>query len=188
METKKYALKLYLEGNGFRSIGRLMNVSNVTVLNWIRKLGKTAQKHIQTHSPIPNNSIKTAEIDEMWHFTLKKRKLWAWIAIDRQDQRTLGFTVGGRGKKSLRVLEGKLSRYKIDRYATDDWKVYKRLLPLDKHLVGKEHTTQIESVNANVRHYLARFRRRTQCYSKSVLMVELSLYLLLYRDFLPFLS
>ncbi|MCP4487492.1 MAG: IS1 family transposase, partial [Gammaproteobacteria bacterium] len=42
-ELKKYALQLYLEGLGFRSIGRILNVSNVSVLNWIRGFGQEVQ-------------------------------------------------------------------------------------------------------------------------------------------------
>jgi transposase len=37
---KKQALHLYLEGLGFRSIGRLLGVSNVSVLNRIKSFGK----------------------------------------------------------------------------------------------------------------------------------------------------
>jgi transposase-like protein len=37
---KKQALHLYLEGLGFCSIGRILGVSNVSVLNWIRSFGK----------------------------------------------------------------------------------------------------------------------------------------------------
>ena len=37
---KKLALQLYLVGFGFRSIGRVLGVSNVTVLNWIRAFGE----------------------------------------------------------------------------------------------------------------------------------------------------
>ncbi|NQY74097.1 MAG: IS1 family transposase [Candidatus Margulisbacteria bacterium] len=47
--------------------------------------------------------------------------------------------------------------------------------------MGKKHTTQIESLNANVRHYLARFRRKTRCHSKCPLMIELSLVLLFHK-------
>jgi transposase-like protein len=36
---KKQALHLYLEGLGFRSIGRILGVSNVSILNWIRSFG-----------------------------------------------------------------------------------------------------------------------------------------------------
>lgn len=37
-EIKEQALKMYLEGLGFRSIGRLLNVSNVSVLRWIKNI------------------------------------------------------------------------------------------------------------------------------------------------------
>jgi len=37
---KKQALHLYLEGLGFRSIGRFLGVSNVSVLNWIKSFGE----------------------------------------------------------------------------------------------------------------------------------------------------
>ena len=36
LSTKRQALELYLEGLGFRSIGRILNFSNVTILKWIR--------------------------------------------------------------------------------------------------------------------------------------------------------
>ena len=37
---KRQALELYLEGLGFRSIGRLLNFSNVSILNWIKAFGE----------------------------------------------------------------------------------------------------------------------------------------------------
>ena len=40
LQLKRFALQLYLEGLGLRSIGRILEVSNVSVLNWIRKFGK----------------------------------------------------------------------------------------------------------------------------------------------------
>jgi transposase-like protein len=39
IELRQQALKLYLEGLGFRAIGRILGVSNVTVLNWVRAYG-----------------------------------------------------------------------------------------------------------------------------------------------------
>ena len=38
--VKQQALQLYLEGLGFRSIGRLLGVSHVSVQNWIKKFGQ----------------------------------------------------------------------------------------------------------------------------------------------------
>ena len=37
---KDMAIALYLEGNGFRSIERLLKVSNVAVLKWVRQAAR----------------------------------------------------------------------------------------------------------------------------------------------------
>ncbi|OAV75909.1 Transposase [Bacteroidales bacterium Barb7] len=57
---KKQALRLYLEGSGFRSIGRLSGVSNVSVLNRIRKFGKETQA-----LNVESKEAKTVEVDGM---------------------------------------------------------------------------------------------------------------------------
>jgi insertion element IS1 protein InsB len=58
---------------------------------------------------------------------------------------------------------------------TDDWEGFHRLIPPDQLLTGKDLTFPIEQDNGNIRHYLARFRRRTKVVSKSETMVDLSL-------------
>ena len=62
-ELKQRALQLYLEGMGFRAIGRILDVSNVAVLKWIRAFGEKAERNL---SPAPTSKI--AMIDEVWHF------------------------------------------------------------------------------------------------------------------------
>ena len=59
MALKRFALHLYLEGMGFRSIGRVLGVSNVSILKWIRAFGKQAD-NIRTEK-----SIDVIEIDEL---------------------------------------------------------------------------------------------------------------------------
>ncbi len=49
------------------------------------------------------------------------------------------------------------------------------LIPEDQLFTGKDLTIPIEQDNSNVRHFLARFRRRTKVVSKVVEMVDLSL-------------
>ena len=71
-ELKLQALKLYLQGMGFRGIGRVLKVSNVTVLNWIRFFGKSMKNYVQTQLPDDIRQIDIIEMDEMWHFTQKK--------------------------------------------------------------------------------------------------------------------
>jgi transposase-like protein len=68
LSKKKQALHLYLAGLGFRPIGRFLNVSNVTVLNWIRSFGLQEKEH---QSKI--KEIKVVEIDEMCTYIRQKR-------------------------------------------------------------------------------------------------------------------
>ena len=57
--TKKQALELYLEGLGFRSIGRFLGVSHVAVYKWIKSFGQQIEK-IKS-----KQKIKVVELDEM---------------------------------------------------------------------------------------------------------------------------
>ncbi len=66
---RKMALQLYLEGLGFRSIGRVLNVSNVTVLNWIRSFGEQVA---ELKSP---EQVIYAEMDEMHTYVGQKKAI-----------------------------------------------------------------------------------------------------------------
>jgi transposase-like protein len=65
---KKQALHLYLEGLGFRSIGRILGVSNVSVLNWIRDFGRQVQELNSAGQP-----IEMVEVDEMHSYIGSKK-------------------------------------------------------------------------------------------------------------------
>lgn len=67
---KRKALQLYLEGLGFRSIGRILGVSNVSVLNWIRGFGEEV-KSLQND----NQSIEYVELDEMHSYIGNKKTI-----------------------------------------------------------------------------------------------------------------
>ena len=71
LEIKKQSLQLYLEGLGFRSIGRVLKFSNVTILNWIRSFGENIE---ELHSKEP---AKVVEIDEMHGYIKSKKSLLA---------------------------------------------------------------------------------------------------------------
>ena len=114
---------------------------------------------------------------------LKKNKVWIWIALERAGGSILDFVTGSRKASTGRRLWEKIKSIPCHSfYATDHYAAYKQFIDAHKHKTSKAQTTHIESYNANVRHYLARFRRRTKCYSKSERLVELSLYLLIYKD------
>ena len=114
----------------------------------------------------------------------KKKKLWIRIALERAGRSVLDFVMGSREASTGKKLWGKIKDVACQTYATDHWRAYQQFIDTHEHKASKGQTTSIESYNANVRHYLARFRRKTKCYSKSKRLVELSLYLLMYKPFI----
>ena len=66
-KLKRNALILYLEGLGFRSIGRFLNVSHVSVYNWIKAFGKTLEDLRSS------DEIEVVEIDEMHTYIGSKK-------------------------------------------------------------------------------------------------------------------
>ena len=54
---------------------------------------------------------------------------------------------------------------------TDFWKPYEHFVPNDKHIQSKAETYTVEGYNSLFRHFLARLRRKTKCYSKSKKML-----------------
>jgi insertion element IS1 protein InsB len=62
---------------------------------------------------------------------------------------------------------------------TDHWESYVGVLPKEKHIQSKAETFTIEGYNSLFRHFLARMRRKTKCYTKSVLMLRYSFLLLM---------
>ncbi|SOU86608.1 transposase (fragment) [Tenacibaculum dicentrarchi] len=61
--------------------------------------------------------------------------------------------------------------------------MYKAIIPKDKHVQSKAETFTVEGYNSLFRHFLARMRRKSKCYSKSIKMLELSMLLLMhYRN------
>lgn len=66
------ALKLYLEGNGFRRIGRLLKVNHQSIVNWV-----TAAHAQMAARPDPTPTIarpQTLEVDELFTFVQSKKR------------------------------------------------------------------------------------------------------------------
>ena len=80
-------------------------------------------------------------------------------------------TVFGKRKdgvfKQLKVL---LKPFNITCYYTDDRGAYERHLDTATHQVGKRNTRKIERNNLNLRTWIKRLTRKTICFSKSTLM------------------
>ena len=72
--TKREALIYYTEGLGFRQIERLMHVSHVTVINWVKKAAEEIRR-IEEEKKV-EKEIEVIELDEMC-ISLKKH-----LAVD----------------------------------------------------------------------------------------------------------
>ncbi len=67
---RKLAFQRYLEGLEFRSIGSFLEVSNVTVLDWIRAFGEQIED-LKSAEP-----MVYAEMDEMHTYVGQKNYRW----------------------------------------------------------------------------------------------------------------
>jgi insertion element IS1 protein InsB len=67
----------------------------------------------------------------------------------------------------------------VSRWFTDYWWAYYDLLPTQFHQVGKDQTQSIERKHLDLRTRIKRLARRTICFSKSVLMHDMVIGLLI---------
>jgi transposase len=68
-DVKRNALHLYLEGLGFRSIGRYLGVSHVAVFNWIKTFGE------KLDTLRSSTEIEVVELDEMHTYIRQKKTI-----------------------------------------------------------------------------------------------------------------
>ena len=84
---KIMALKLYREGLGLSSIGRILNVDGSTVYHWMRDAGEKIKQQILSKIPEDQSDMDIIEIDEMWHYTKKNSENFGYglLCLAPQD-------------------------------------------------------------------------------------------------------
>ena len=105
----------------------------------------------------------------------KKNKLWILKAVDRGKRRVVAWVLGHRDTATFQRLYNKVKHLEKCIFYTDDWDAFSKVLPKERHVIGKAHTVVIEQDNSNTRHHLGRFTRRTKVVSKCDTMVDTSL-------------
>ena len=85
--ARRQALQLYLEGNGLRRIGRILDVAHQTVANWVN----AAHAHLSLPAPQPRKSA-VIELDELFTFVGQKKTRFTWLPpwIGRLDASWVG--------------------------------------------------------------------------------------------------
>ncbi|NBX77618.1 MAG: IS1 family transposase [Proteobacteria bacterium] len=162
-KLKEIAVTLYVYcGISMLKIGKMCGVSDVSVLNWIKKAGEKAP-------PLnPKSDSGIVILDEMWHFENgKSNKIWLWRAIDGKTRRPLAWELGDRSLETVKKLVAKVDDGKCD-FVTDEYPGFFAILPEDRHYYGKDLTFPIEQSNSDIRHWLSRFIRRSKSTTRSV--------------------
>ena len=55
---------------------------------------------------------------------IKKNKLWIWKAYRRETGELIDWECGGRDKGTLLKLMERLSKWNVELFCTDNWRVY----------------------------------------------------------------
>lgn len=66
-QTRLLAIRMYVEGNSYGAIGRVLNVNPQSVANWV-----SAYTAKLPQAPLPEK-VKQAELDELFTFVGKKK-------------------------------------------------------------------------------------------------------------------
>ena len=92
----------------------------------------------------------------------------------------LAYVIGERSAATFKPLWKILKGWESFFYVTDGYVVYPQFIDEADHIISKTYMTRGSGENTRLRHYLARLHRKTLCYSKSLLMLQLSVRLVIY--------
>ena len=130
--------------------------------------------------PIKSGKIKGRQRYKCKGYRFKKNYCWKWIAVDRYGKRFIDFVIGDRGNETAETFWEKIKRHEMNCISSDYWKSYEHITPPDKHVQSKKEAFTIEGYNSLFRHFLARMKRRSKCYSKKIEMLAISILLLMH--------
>lgn len=161
-EIRQMIVPMTLNGSGIRDITRVLGVCINTVLKTIQ------QAAARVSEPRPPSRITDLQVDEMWSFVGNKaNQRWLWYGFDPARKQVVCWQTGKRTDATCQRLLEKLKGCQVMRYCTDEWESYEKLLPAERHWVGKAETQAIERNNLNIRTRVKRYQRKTICFSKS---------------------
>lgn len=111
--------------------------------------------------------------------SVKKKYCWIWIAVDREKKRFIECVLGSRDTETGQKLWDCVGYLVKGKVMSDYWKAYSCFIPKEQHIQSKAHTYTVEGYNSLFRHFLARLKRKTKCYSKCQIMLQHSVRLLM---------
>ena len=110
-----------------------------------------------------------------------------WLAVDRDRNKIIDIRISKQRTKDVflgMAHKLELRGYKINILCTDGYEGYAYYKLAENHFISKTETSLVNSKNSLIRHYLARFNRRTKRHSKAFDMIFASLLVLFYKNLL----
>ncbi len=159
---QRQALHMLRRGSSLSDCADVLAMSSKTVARCLRRqAGKLVVYPLK-------KQYDRVIIDEFWTFVGKRKenKRWFLYAYAPETDEILAYVWGKRDTKTARRLYGLIEHLEVMWYCSDDWRLFKAVLPYDRHLIGKCFTQAIEGVNTCLRTRNRRVARRTVCFSK----------------------
>jgi transposase-like protein len=72
-QTRAMAIRMYLNSVGIRAIGRILEASPATVLNWIRKEHAAMEQRLAQAEPVRTDEPDIIEMDEIYTYVQKNK-------------------------------------------------------------------------------------------------------------------
>jgi IS1 family transposase len=115
------------------------------------------------------------ELDELWHFKRRrkpvkmKESLYVMTMVSRKPRQLVSYCVS-EDKDPLKIEDMVLNSPPAQQYCTDGYNGYLEVCYSGKHIYNtqnKNDTYTVESVNADLRHYIPLLRRRSRCFPRT---------------------
>jgi len=153
-EVRQQAIKTYYAGASGRGVGKVFGFSKANVYNWIKKRDEIPEKE------------HTFEIDELYHFVERKgtsetrENAYVIAMVGRLPRQIIGIDAAfDKSPERIQALVD--AAPEAGNYCTDGYWGYIDVAYPGRHVrnvSNKNDTYTVESVNADLRHYIPNLR------------------------------
>ena len=148
-----------------------MEINKSTVYNWIKKLYKKTENSACSQEEVPEKpqTVDVIEMDELFSYTKAKNRTYVITSVTRKPRQIVGFDVA-YGKSESRTQKIVNNSIKTKLYYSDANPSYQKVSYSGQHFFfrDKSHTFTVESVNADLRKYIAVLQRKSKCFFRSL--------------------
>jgi IS1 family transposase len=165
------------EGMSISSISRYLHIAKTTLRRRLLLISKTIA------APCLSEANQVYEVDEIQTYVGRNHpSCYKYItyALNRSTKSVIDFIVGARTKECIRKVIDKVLALNPRKIYTDGLNIYPSLIPAAIHHNFQFRTNTIERNNLTIRNSLKRLSRKTICFSKSIIMLEACIRILLW--------